>query len=374
MIPFLDLKIINDRYYRQITEAVNRVIESGRYIGGDELERFETIMKEITGTTCVVPTGNGLDALTLILEGYKATGRLKEGDEIIIPANTYIASFMAVWRAGLKPVPVDAGPLTMNIDFSKIASAITPSTKAIMTVHLYGLSAFDPILNDLREQRGLIVIEDCAQAIGAKSRTGGPVSNVAGGLGDAAAFSFYPTKNIGALGDGGAVTTSDRKLADAVRALANYGSDKRYHNIYKGVNSRLDAIQASVLNVKLSHLDEITERRIKRAETYNRLIDNPDITLPTFTADGAHVYHQYVVRTAKRENLRRFLHDNGIETDCHYIVAAIDQPCCSGEFKGEFKVTREIAATCVSLPIGDHLSESQIKEIARAVNRFKANK
>lgn len=374
MIPFLDLKAANKLYDKPIADAINRVLASGRYVGGEELDRFEQLLNRITGTSNVVPAGNGLDALTLILEGYKITGRLKEGDEIILPANTYIASFMAVWRAGLTPVPVDADPVTMNIDFTKIENALTSRTKAVMTVHLYGLTAFEPILIDLKERHGLLIIEDCAQAIGAKSAVTGVVSNIAGGLGDAAAFSFYPTKNIGALGDGGAVTTNDSDLAAAVRAIANYGSDHRYHNIYKGVNSRLDAIQAAILNAKLPHLDEITERRIHRAAIYDRIIDNPDITLPYSPASGMHVYYQYVIRTAERDRLRRFLLDNGIETDCHYSVAAIDQPCCSGELKGDFGVTREIAATCISLPIGDHLTDDQVQTIARAVNRFKANR
>ena len=370
MIPFLDLKAVNDRFGDQISRAINRVTDSGVYIGGPELDRFENLMKKITGAPEVVPVANGTDALTLILEGLITLGQLKPGDQIIIPANTYIASFMAVWRAGLRPVPVDADPLTMNIDFSKIEDSISPATKAIMTVHLYGLIAFDPILIDLKNRYGLVIIEDCAQAIGAKSIIKGVCSNVAGGLGDVAAFSFYPTKNIGALGDSGAVVTGNTQLAKTIRALANYGSDRRYHNIYKGVNSRLDAMQAAVLNVKLPCIDEITMRRIRRAEKYCHLINNPLITLPCSPGSGQHVYHQFVIRTQDRDILRRFLYDNGIETDCHYNVAAIDQPCCSGEFKGDFNVTRQIAATCVSLPIGDHLSDGQIGTIADAINAF----
>ncbi|MDE5843931.1 MAG: DegT/DnrJ/EryC1/StrS family aminotransferase [Muribaculaceae bacterium] len=369
MIKFLDLKKVNDLYEPRLSRAINRVVESGRYIVGESLDRFESLMREVSGADCVVPTGNGLDALTLILEGYKILGRLKEDDEIILPANTYIATFLAVWRAGLKPVAVDADRLTMNIDFEKIESSITDRTRAVIVVHLYGKIAFTNRLIELKNKYGLLVIEDCAQSIGAKLN-----SVNCGSLGDASAFSFYPTKNVGALGDGGAVATSDAELADVIRAFSNYGSDRRYHNIYKGVNSRLDAIQAAVVNIKLELINQISSRRIERATLYNRLINNDAVVKPEFQDDGSNIYHQYVVRTKHRDLFRAFLLEQGIETDCHYGVVAIDQPCCSGEFTGDYEVARDIAATCVSLPVGDHLDHSQICQIAEAVNLFKANR
>ncbi|MDE6353322.1 MAG: DegT/DnrJ/EryC1/StrS family aminotransferase [Muribaculaceae bacterium] len=370
MIKFLDLKKVNDLYEPQLCHAIQCVVESGRYIGGEILEQFESLMKNVSGADYVVPTGNGLDALTLVLEGYKILGKLKVGDEVIVPANTYIATVLAVWRAGLKPIAVDADQLTMNIDFDKIEQAVTDRTKAVIVVHLYGKIAYDySRLFELKKKYNLLVVEDCAQSIGAK------VGKVCcGSLGDASAFSFYPTKNVGALGDGGAVATSETELADVIRALANYGSDRRYHNIYKGVNSRLDAIQAAVINLKLESINEIIARRIERAGLYDRLIENQEIIKPIFDNDGSNVYHQYVVRTKNRELFRAFLLEHGIETDCHYNVAAIDQPCCSGEFNGDYEVSREIAATCVSLPIGDHLDEGQCREIAQVVNLFRANK
>ena len=369
MIKFLDLKKVNDLYEPRLSHAIKRVVESGRYVGGGELERFESVMKGVSGSDYVIPTGNGLDALILILEGYKFAGKLKTGDEVIVPANTYIATFLAVWRAGLTPVAVDADRLTMNIDFGKIESAVTERTRAIIIVHLYGKIAFDSRLAELKKKYSLLVIEDCAQSIGAKLN-----SVSCGSLGNASAFSFYPTKNVGAMGDGGAVATSDVELADVIRSLSNYGSDRRYHNIYKGVNSRLDAIQAAVVNLKLESIDEISSRRVCRAALYERLIDNDDIVKPMFSDDFSNVYHQYVVRTRHRDLFREFLLKHGIETDCHYDVAAIDQPCCSGEFIGDYEVTREIASTCVSLPIGDHLDESQCRMIAEVVNKFKANR
>ncbi|MDE6287732.1 MAG: DegT/DnrJ/EryC1/StrS family aminotransferase, partial [Muribaculaceae bacterium] len=264
----------------ELRQVAGDIINSGRYIGGPVIETFEKSLAADTGTAFAVGTANGLDALRLIIRGYIELGRLKEGDEIIVPANTYIASVLAVTDCGLTPVPVEPRLDTLNLDTELVEKAITPATRAIMTVHLYGRACYDNVLADVAKRNNLLVIEDNAQAIGARSRIDGRRT---GSLGHAAAFSFYPTKNVGALGDAGAVTTDDAELAAAVRALANYGSDRRYHNIYRGLNSRLDPLQAAFLNIKLPHLDEENSRRAAIAEVYEREINNPAILKPLYS-------------------------------------------------------------------------------------------
>ena len=287
--PFLDLGTVNAAYADGLKAAACRVIDSGRYVGGGECEAFEEQLARHTGTKYAVGVSNGLDALRLILRAYMALGKLAPGDEVIVPANTYIATVLAITDAGLTPVFVDADLSTLNIDTSLIERAVTPRTRAIMTVHLYGRPAYDEVMASVARQHGLLIIEDNAQAIGADvdgTRTGA--------LGDAAAFSFYPTKNVGAIGDAGAVTTNDRALADAVRALSNYGSDSRYHNIYEGFNCRLDPIQAAFLRLKLDDIDTETKHRRALAAIYDAEIDNalvgkPYSPLPT-TAYGTSMW------------------------------------------------------------------------------------
>ena len=271
--PFLDLRHANEPYLDELMAAAERVIKSGRYIGGTEIDAVEDDLAQLTSTKYAIGVSNGLDALKLIMRAYVEMGVFKRGDEIIVPANTYIASLLAISDAGLVPVPVDVDIRSMNIDSRAAETAISPSTKGIMTVHLYGRMAWDTDLMDMAGRHNLKIIEDCAQAIGGRATVAGINGTVeAGGLGDAAAFSFYPTKNIGALGDAGAVTTNDRVLADTVRALANYGSDRRYHNIYRGYNCRMDPLQGAMLAVKLRHTADENADRFARALAYHRTI------------------------------------------------------------------------------------------------------
>lgn len=366
--PFLSLYDANAPYIEEIKDAVEKVIRSGRYVGGEECARFEKNLADYVGTEYVVGTANGLDALRLILRAYKEIGRLEEGDEILIPANTYIATFLAVTDNGLVPVPVEPDEKTLNIDSSLIEELITPRTRAILTVHLFGLVAFDSVMKETAARHGLLIIEDNAQAIGAISEIKGRNGVRTGALGDAAAFSFYPTKNLGALGDAGAVSTSDRQLAETVRALANYGSDYRYHNIYKGLNSRLDPIQAAALNVKLPYLDRENELRREKSATYSAGLSDMRFTLPSAEYPLSHVWHQYVIRTSERDRLREELLENGVHTDIHYPVPPHLQPCYNGSAWGRpLPVSEKIASQSVSLPISQTTSLSDIKEIVTII-------
>lgn len=374
--PFLNLATVDEPYYNQLEQAACRVIRSGRYIGGAEVEALERRLADLTGAAHAIGVSNGLDALRLILKAYVELGRMQPGDEVIVPANTYVASVLAISDAGLTPVMLDPHADTSNLNTSLIEKALTPRTKAIMPVHLYGRVCWDDTLRDLATRHGLLTIEDNAQAIGATSVTPGlNGSHSTGSLGHAAAFSFYPTKNIGAIGDAGAVTTSDRQLADAVRALANYGSDRRYHNIYRGYNCRLDPMQAAILSVKLNHLEEETRRRQALAAVYRDNIGNPAVRLP---ADGGNqcVWHQYVVHVADRKRFTDYLDANGIGWDMHYAVPTHHQPCYTGANAGALKipmpltVTDTLAEQCVSLPISACTSIGDGMEIAAIINRF----
>ncbi|MDE6170758.1 MAG: DegT/DnrJ/EryC1/StrS family aminotransferase, partial [Duncaniella sp.] len=316
--PFLDLGAVNAPYADELVKAAERVVRSGRYVGGEEVERLESMLSGMTGAPYIIGVSNGLDALRLILKGYVALGVMKNGDEVIVPGNTYVASLLAITDAGLKPVPVDADIQTMNIDSQLVEKAVTPKTKAIMTVHLYGRVAWDNTLADIAKRYGLKVIEDNAQGIGGIATTAGLYgSRRTGSLGDAAAFSFYPTKNVGALGDAGAVATHDKELAMTVRALANYGSDRRYHNIYLGYNCRLDPMQAAMLTVKLPHTDRENADRFERAVTYSRNIQRPDVVTPMMSDTVTdNVWHQYVLRVTngKRAEFISRLAENGVGT------------------------------------------------------------
>lgn len=367
---FLDLGKVNAPFMPEIEAGVARVLASGRYVGGPEVERLEEMLREATGMPFAVGVSNGLDALRLIFRAYIGLGRLRPGDEVIVPANTYIASVLAVTDAGLVPVLADPDPATMNLSADGLRMALTPRTRAVLTVHLYGRPAWDAEMEEIALKAGLIVVEDNAQAIGALSPGGIPT----GALGDAAAFSFYPTKNIGALGDAGAVTTRDEALARAVRALANYGSDRRYHNIYEGFNCRLDPVQAAVLTAKLPHLAEESRRRQKLARVYLECIANPALILPDVPAGGTHVWHQFVIRLrdrALRDRFIAYLDTEGVGTDIHYAVPPHLQPCYRGRFDGaELPVTEELAASVVSLPISSCTTPADAREIAGIINRF----
>lgn len=371
--PFLDLSKVNAPYEEEILEAVIRVIRSGRYIGGGEVERFEEEFSSMAGCRYAVGVSNGLDALKLILRGYVELGVMQPGDEIIVPANTYIASILAIKAAGLSPVLVDASLSSMNIDTNLIEQAITERTRGVMTVHLYGRVAWDEKLKDLSGRYNLKIIEDCAQAIGGRAQIKGLNGRYeVGALGHAGGFSFYPTKNVGAMGDGGAVVTDDEDLATAVRKLANYGSDSRYHNIYCGENCRLDAIQAAIMRVKLPHMGEINAGRFERALVYERMIKNPDIVKPMmsrYVTDN--VWHQYVVRVTNghREKMREKLRESGVGTDVHYPVPPHKQPCFSEVLSHvELPVTELLAREVMSLPISSCTTVKDASEIAEILN------
>ena len=373
-IPFLDLHRLNAPYMGQIQSAAARVVSSGRYIGGPEVEDFERSLAEYQNIPHVVGVSNGLDALRLILEGYKALGRLSPGDEVIVPANTYIASILAITHADLIPVAVEPSADTLNLDTALIEQAITPRTRAIMTVHLYGHTCWDQHLVDIARRHSLLVIEDNAQGIGALSDgIPGLHSDTlkTGSLGDAAAFSFYPTKNLGAMGDAGAVATHDELLAAAVRALANYGSDRRYHNIYQGFNCRLDPIQAAILNVKIDKLDADNERRREIVSRYAALVDNDNLKLCVVNPSNTCNYHQFIALSDRRDALRAHLDSLGIGTDIHYAVPPHMQPCYRGVLGDSFPVTERLADSVLSLPIAPYLSDDEVTAVASALNSFR---
>ena len=365
MIKYCDLKTINDRYEPQLTEAIVKAAQSGWYIRGKECEAFEQAFAAYCGCRHCIGTGNGLDALTIILRAYCALGTMQPGDEVIVPANTYIATILSIIEAGLKPVLCEPCANSCNIDTTLIESLITKRTRAIMPVHLYGLVADMSTINAIAGKYSLKVIEDSAQAHGAiynGKRTGN--------LGDAAAFSFYPGKNLGALGDGGAITTNDTRLADAARAIANYGSHKKYVNIYKGVNSRLDEIQAAALRVKLLYLDADNARRREIAQRYINNIDNPHVTLPVADNGGNHVYHIFAITSQLRDKLQQHLLREGIETLIHYPIPPHKQEALREYLHLTLPITEKIHASCLSLPCHQAMSDNEVEMIIDAVNRF----
>jgi dTDP-4-amino-4,6-dideoxygalactose transaminase len=363
-IPFLDLKAPYHELGAELDAAYRRVMESGWYILGEEVEIFEREFAAYCKAKHCIGVADGLDALALILRGYG----IGPGDEVIVPANTYIASWLAVSYAGARPVPVEPDPRTCNLDPNRIVGAITHKTRAIMPVHLYGQPAEMRPIVELGQQHGLRIIEDAAQAHGADYegvRTGG--------LGDAAAFSFYPGKNLGAFGDGGAVVTNDDGLADRVRVMRNYGSRKKYYNEVKGFNSRLDSMQAAFLSVKLPHLEEWNARRREVARRYlDGMAGFPGLELPGVAVGADPVWHLFVIRHAQRDALQQQLAASGIGTLIHYPVP----PHLSGAYiragykKGSFPLAESLADTVLSLPIGPHLSASQAATVINAVNAF----
>lgn len=368
MIKFLDLKAINEQYRGEIDDAIRRVLDSGWYLLGEEGTAFEQEFAEYCGAKHCLGVANGLDALILILMGYIELGLMQEGDEVIVPANTYIASILAISRAGLKPVLVEPDERTYDIDPSLIESALTERTKAIMAVHLYGQCAdMDPI-NAIAEKHGLKVIEDAAQAHGATYR-----GCKAGSLGDASGFSFYPGKNLGALGDGGAVTTGDSELAEAIKALRNYGSHVKYHNKYKGLNSRLDELQAAILRVKLCYLDADTEKRRQVAQLYlDQLssINHHSLKMPHVAPYGDHVWHLFVIRHPQRDALVGHLAGLGIQTVIHYPVAPHQQQAYP-EFAGlDLPITEAIHREVLSLPISPELTNNEVSQVVEGLCNF----
>lgn len=369
--PFLNSIDANSELMPQIEEAVLRVVRSGRYVGGGEVEAFERSLAQHCHVPHVVGVSNGLDALRLIFRGLILQGKLREGDEVIVPANTYIASVLAVIDAGLTPVFAEPSTETLNLDTSRLDEYLTPRTRALLTVHLYGRACYDESLRNFASRHQLILVEDNAQAIGAEAPVAGQSGYaVTGGLGDAAAFSFYPTKNIGAMGDAGAVATCDPELASIVRALANYGSDRRYHNIYVGYNCRLDPIQAAVLSVKLSAIESANGHRARLADIYLDKIDNPELLLPTKPTVGRHVWHQFVLLADDRDRFRDYLTEHEVGTDVHYATPPHRQPSLRQYSGLQLPVTDSIASRCVSLPITASTTEADAAAIARIINAY----
>lgn len=371
MVSFLDLGKCNEAYHSELADAALRVIRSGWYIRGAEVNEFEREFADYCGVSEAVGVANGLDALTLVLQAWKEMGLLRDQDEVIVPANTYIATILAVSANNLKPVLVEPDPETFNISSQKIQQAITHRTRAVIAVHLYGQIAPMEEVVKVANDNSLLVLEDAAQAHGAC--LGGRRT---GGWGDAAAFSFYPGKNLGALGDAGAVTTNDKELAHLVKTIANYGSERKYENLYRGVNSRLDEIQAAFLRVKLKHLDAATQRRREIASAYVNEINNPLIQIPKSTARLAsckseqHVWHLFVVQSNTRQLLQGHLESAGIQTMIHYPIAPHEQNAYQLEPFGVFPITESIHRRVLSLPISPVMTDNEVAEVIDAINRF----
>lgn len=369
---FLELAGVNKPYIDEIKEAVNRVIDSGRYIGGVEVEAMEQSLATYCEAPHAVGVSNGLDALRLIFRGYVELGVMSPGDEVIVPSNTYIASVLAVSDNGLVPVFVEPELLTYNLDVNLVEQAITKRTRAVMPVHLYGRVCWNGKLAEIAKRHNLKIVEDNAQSIGATSLCAGLYgSRKTGALGDAGAFSFYPTKNIGAMGDAGAVVTHDKALARVVTALRNYGSDRQYHNVYVGLNCRLDPIQAAILRVKLTRVDEENKYRQQLADIYEQEIDNAMVVKPLKRVDNEVVWHQYVVRTANRDDFRKYLLDNGVETAIHYAIPPHKQPCYRQYSHLQLPIAEQIGNEVVSLPITRCTSPEDAHEISAIINGYR---
>ncbi|MEC5394204.1 DegT/DnrJ/EryC1/StrS family aminotransferase [Riemerella anatipestifer] len=366
MIKFLDLQKINLLYQQEMEERLLQTFRSGWYLLGSEVKTFEQHLAQYIGSPNAIGVANGLDALRLILKAYISMGIMQPGDEVIVPANTYIASILAISDNGLKPVLVEPNPKTFNIDIDKIEEHITPKTKAIMIVHLYGRVVWSEQLESIARKHQLKIIEDNAQAIGARW------NNIkTGHLGDAAGFSFYPGKNLGALGDAGAVTTKDNDLAKTIRALANYGSNVKYVNIYQGLNSRLDELQAAVLDVKLKYIDQENEARRRVAKRFISEIKNPKIILPEYpTEEKEMVWHVFVIECQQRDKLQNYLTENGVQTIIHYPIPPHKQEAYKEYNHLSFPITERMSQKVLSLPISSILTDEEISKIIDIVNKF----
>jgi dTDP-4-amino-4,6-dideoxygalactose transaminase len=368
MIPFLDLKKINAPYETRFQEKLKIFLENGLYILGDEVKAFERSFASYCGMKYCIGVGNGFDALVLIFKGYIQLGKLQKGDEVIVPANTYIASILAILEADLIPVLVEPKWETYNINPDLIEEKITPNTGAILVVHLYGQLAEMELINEIAERNNLLVVEDAAQSHGAFFEVQSPQFEVQ--RSDAQAYSFYPGKNLGALGDGGSIVTNDSALAKVVSALRNYGSETKYYNNYAGVNSRLDELQAAFLNVKLPYLDNENEERRKVARRYLEGIKNDKIILPEWDSSNNHVFHLFVIRTENRAELQKYLHENGIQTLIHYPVPPHKQKALSDYNMLTFPITEKIHETVLSLPMSPVLTEEEVTFIIAILNKY----
>ena len=366
MIKFLDLHLINKQYEAKFELEFRKFLDRGTYILGDAVKGFETTFAKYCGTKYCIGTGNGLDALTLIFEGFKSLSLLKENDEVLVPANTYIASVLSIINTKLKPVFVEPDIITFNISVSELEKQITPKTKAVLAVHLYGQLANMSGINNLAKKYNLLVIEDAAQAHGAIDEN----NKRAGNLSHAAAFSFYPSKNLGALGDGGAITTNNNDLERIIKMLRNYGSSKKYENNLVGFNSRLDEIQAAFLNVKLPSLDVDNEARRKIAERYISEITNKKVSLPFYNKSRNHVFHIFVVLVEDRDHFMLFLKSHNIETLIHYPIPPHMQEALSYLCLDGFPVTEKIHSHAVSLPISPVLDIKEVDEVIKIINAY----
>lgn len=373
MIPFLSLKEVTALHGKEINEAVSRVVNSGWYLQGEENKKFEQHYSEFIGSKYTIGCANGLDALIWIFRAYIEMGVMHSGDEVIVPANTYIATTLSITENGLIPVGIEPKPNTLEIDDDLIESAITPRTKAIVIVHLYGRIAYTEKIGELCKKYNLKLIEDCAQSHGCKFTDG----RVTGNIGDAAGHSFYPGKNLGALGDGGAVTTNDSKLEATIRALANYGSQKKYIFKYAGRNSRLDEIQAAVLDVKLKYLVEDNAKRKVVAHYYYEHISNPLITLPDLLPDEQNAYHLFPIFVngkGNRDRLHDYLEDNGVGTVCHYPIPPHEQECYAKEIWNipqlSLPITERLSKEELSIPIGPTITLEEAAKVVELLNNF----
>jgi dTDP-4-amino-4,6-dideoxygalactose transaminase len=363
-IKFLDVAKINERFRDAFLAAVDKIITTGDFINGHYTAGFETAFAEYCGVAGAVGVGNGLDALYLTLEAWKELGKIKQGAEVIVPSNTFIASILAISRAGLKPVLVEPDPVTYNLDPRRLQGAITDNTACVLVVHLYGQVCAMSEIKAITDERGLLILEDCAQAQGASLG-----SKRVGSFGAAGAFSFYPGKNMGALGDAGCVTSNDLELLNVIRKIANYGASVKYHHEMKGLNSRLDEIQAAFLLEKLNNLDADNNRRQEIAKYYYTGIKSPDIDINLFV-DGPHVYHLFVIETDFRQALQQHLSSNGIETLIHYPVPPHQQPAYQELNTVSYPIAENIHKRVLSLPISPVMTDQEVSSVISACNLF----
>ena len=365
MVKLLDLQAITMQHAEEYEAAAKRVIESGWFLQGRENETFEHDYAQYIGTKHCIAVANGLDALKLVLRGYKELGVMKDGDEIIVPANTYIATILAITANQLVPVLVEPTWEHLELDINRVEEAITPRTKGVMTVHLYGRIAYNDELGDICRRHGLKLMEDCAQSHGCAWK-----GVKTGALSDAAAHSFYPGKNLGAFGDAGAVTTDDEELASVVRALANYGSQKKYVFRYVGINSRMSELDAAILDVKLKYLDEDNQKRQQLAAYYYEAIDNPLITLPQRLSDENNVYHQFPIFCERRDELQAYLKEGGVQTLIHYPIPPHKQECYKEWNDRSYPITERIHQQELSIPMNQVVSREEAETVVRLINDF----
>lgn len=366
MVKLLDLQAITAMHGDEYKEAVNRVIDSGWFLQGNENKQFEEDYAKYIVTKHCIAVANGLDALYLLMRGYKEMGIMEDGDEIIVPANTYIATIIAITRNNLVPVLVEPTWEHLEIDVDQIEQHITPKTKGVMIVHLYGRIAYNDKLAEICKKHGLKLMEDCAQSHGCTWK-----GVKTGALGDAAAHSFYPGKNLGAFGDAGAVTTNDADLASIIRALANYGSQKKYVFKYVGMNSRMSEIDAAVLSIKLRYLDEDNKKRQRLAAYYYEHINNPLITLPKRISDENNVYHQFPIFCERRDELQEYLKEKGVQTLIHYPIPPHKQECYIEWHEQSYPITENIHAQELSIPMNQVISQTEAEEVVKIINSFK---